>query len=226
MRHQNCQRIFRFPRNSPARPSNSDATALRLESGREINNFGALTPCSDGASPLPVNMTIERIPVATDEARALVGELDAALALEYPPEQQHGLSIDAIFQPHIRFFLVRLAGEAVGCGGVALFADFAEVKRMFVRPSARRRGVAKALLARLEAEALEAGLASLRLETGERQTAAIDLYAAAGFRRCGSFGQYAAMGPYATATSVFFEKPVAARPNLEDASPAGARGRA
>jgi hypothetical protein len=37
------------------------------------------------------------------------------------------LDIDAIFQPHIRFFLARLGGEAVGCGGVAFFRDFAEV---------------------------------------------------------------------------------------------------
>src|SRR5215475_13847294 len=99
---------------------------------------------------------IEAVPVPTDEVVELIGELDQVLSAEYPPEQRHGLAIDAIFQPHVRFFLARLRGTAVGCGGVALFADFAEVKRMYVRDAARGQGVAQALLARLEAVAREA----------------------------------------------------------------------
>jgi hypothetical protein len=62
----------------------------------------------------------------TDEVRELIGELEAVLSAEYPPEQRHGLKLEAIFEPHIRFFLARLNGHAIGCGGVALFADFAE----------------------------------------------------------------------------------------------------
>jgi putative acetyltransferase len=152
---------------------------------------------------------IETTPIATDEVRALVGELDQALSVEYLPEQRHGLAFDAIFQPHVRFFLARLGGTAVGCGGVALFSDFAEVKRMYVRDIARGRGVARAMLARIEMEARQAGLALVRLETGERQVAAMRLYARAGFRRCAAFGAYAAMAPQAIATSVFFEKRLA-----------------
>src|SRR5882724_2488165 len=108
---------------------------------------------------------IEAAPNATDEVRALVGELETVLAAEYPPEQRHGLSLDAIFQPHVRFFLARLRGVAVGCGGVALFPEYAEVKRMYVRENVRGRGVADAILARIEAEARDAGLSVLRLET-------------------------------------------------------------
>ena len=63
------------------------------------------------------------------------------------------LALDAIFAPNIRFFVARLNGAAVGCGGVAFFADFAEVKRMYVREVARGRGVAQLLLARIEQEA-------------------------------------------------------------------------
>jgi putative acetyltransferase len=74
-------------------------------------------------------ITVELASAATDEVRILVGELEQVLAAEYPPEQRHGL-LDAIFQPHIRFFVARLDGAAMGCGGVAFFADFAEVKRM------------------------------------------------------------------------------------------------
>ena len=149
---------------------------------------------------------IELAPTATEEVRALVDELEAVLAAEYTPEQRHGLALDALFQPHIRFFLARLDGAAVGCGGVALFEDFAEVKRMYVRDAARRRGVAGAILARLEDEARNAGLSWLRLETGEHQVAAMQLYARAGFRRCAAFGDYTGMAPQSIATSVFFEK--------------------
>src|SRR5580693_2369316 len=112
-------------------------------------------------------LRIELVPSATEDVRALIDELEAVLAAEYLPEQRHGLALDALFQPHIRFFLARLHGAAVGCGGVALFDEFAEVKRMYVRDAARRRGVAGALLGRLEDEARSAGISWLRLETGD-----------------------------------------------------------
>jgi putative acetyltransferase len=152
---------------------------------------------------------IEAVPGPTEEVRALVGELEAVLSAEYAPEQRHGLALEAIFQPHIRFFLARLGRAAVGCGGVALFPDFAEVKRMYVREAARGRGVAQAILTRLEQESLGAGLSLLRLETGEGQVAAMRLYMEAGFRRCPAFGAYALMAPQAVARSVFFEKRIA-----------------
>ena len=154
---------------------------------------------------------IELAPNATEDVRALVDELEAVLSAQYPPEQRHGLALDALFQPHIRFFLARLHSQAVGCGGVALFDDFAEVKRMYVRDAARRQGVAGALLARLEEETRVAGLAWLRLETGEHQIAAMQLYARAGFRRCPAFGDYALMRAQSIATSVFLEKRIGSR---------------
>lgn len=149
---------------------------------------------------------IELAATATRDLRDLIGELDQVLAAEYTPEQRHGLTLTALFQPHIRFFVARLNGAAVGCGGIALFDDFAEVKRMYVRGSARGRGVARALLARIEIEARAAGSLILRLETGERQVAALRLYALAGFKPCAAFGDYMAMRPAAIATSIFLEK--------------------
>jgi putative acetyltransferase len=149
---------------------------------------------------------VEQITKATDDVRLLIGELDQVLAAEYLPEQRHGLALEALFQPHVRFFLARLNGAAIGCGGMALFDDFAEVKRMYVRETVRRRGVAQALLTRIEMEARVAGFVVLRLETGELQAAALRLYARAGFRPCAAFGNYAAMRPEAIATSIFMEK--------------------
>ncbi|HEU0215943.1 MAG TPA: hypothetical protein VFQ90_04725, partial [Stellaceae bacterium] len=82
---------------------------------------------ADGSATI----NIEPALAPTDEVRALVDELETILAAEYPPEQRHGLALDAIFQPHIKFFVVRLDGAAVGCGGVALFDGFAELVKRF-----------------------------------------------------------------------------------------------
>lgn len=155
---------------------------------------------------VPVQISIDRVVVPTDDVRALISELEQVLGAEYPSEQRHGLSLDAIFQPHIQFFVAHRDGSAVGCGGVALFADFAEVKRMYVRPAARGKGVAEALLNHIEDAARTAGLERLCLETGDRQIAALRVYARAGFSRCEAFGEYAAMPPEHVAASVFFEK--------------------
>ncbi|HSS00226.1 MAG TPA: GNAT family N-acetyltransferase [Kofleriaceae bacterium] len=158
-----------------------------------------------------MDLLIERASAPTDDVRTLIAELEDTLAAEYPPEQRHGLALDAIFQPHVQFFIARLDGVAVGCAGVALFPDLAELKRMYVRPAARGRGVADALLARIETATRDAGLVRLCLETGDRQLAAMRVYTRAGFSRCEAFGAYAAMPPASVATSVFFEKHVGNR---------------
>jgi len=155
------------------------------------------------------SITVEAVRTATDDLRDLIAELDQTLAQDYAPEQRHGLPLDAILQPHVRFFVARLDGNAVGCGGVALFATFGEVKRMYVRESARGRGIARALLSRIETETRKGGLDVLRLETGDRQLDATRLYERAGFIHCDAFGDYASMTPQALATSIFFEKRLA-----------------
>ncbi len=153
-----------------------------------------------------MSITIELATSPTDDVRALVAELEEVLSAEYPPEQRHGLSLDAIFAPHVRFFVIRDGGRAVGCGGVAFYPDYAEVKRMYVRDAARGTGMAPALLARIEADTRNEGLTLLRLETGTRQHAALKMYGRAGFRPTGPFGDYALMPAEAIATSVFMEK--------------------
>jgi putative acetyltransferase len=140
------------------------------------------------------------------EARSLVAELDSLLAEGYPPEQQHGLTLDEIFAPHVRFYVATLNGDPAGCGAVALNGGWAEVKRMYTRPAVQGRGVARAVLDRLEADARGAGAQWLRLETGDVLTAAMALYRRAGFRPCGAFGPYLHKPTDTVARSRFFEK--------------------
>ena len=155
-----------------------------------------------------MSIAIELLAGPTDEARALIAELDEVLGGLYEAEQRHGYSIEQAFQPHVRFFVARLDGEAVGCGAVALFEGYAEVKRMYTRAAARGQGVGGAILGRIEAEARSVGKPVLRLETGTLQAAAIGLYERRGFKPSAAFGPYAALPPHRIATSLFYEKPL------------------
>ena len=153
-----------------------------------------------------MSIMIERAVETTTEVHDLIGELNEVLGAAYEAHQRHGLSIEQLFEPNVRFFVARLDSIAVGCGGVAMFEDYAEVKRMYTRPAVRGRGVAKALLRRIEDEACRAGKSVLRLETGTHQQEAIGLYEGMGFRQRGPFGAYAAMPARNIETSIFFEK--------------------
>jgi len=86
------------------------------------------------------------------------------------------------------FLIGWLDGAAVCCGGVKRLPDGAcEIKRMFVVPEARGRGVARALLHALEDEARRLGYAIARLDTGPRQPHARRLYEGEGYRPIGNF---------------------------------------
>lgn len=123
----------------------------------------------------------------------------------YPPESNHHLSLDALRAAHIRFLVARdTAGRAVATGALALFGPWAELKRMWVVPAMRGRGISKAILEGLEAKAREEQVACLRLETGIKNHAALALYERAGFARCGPFGDYRA-----DPLSVFMQKQLA-----------------
>lgn len=154
----------------------------------------------------PLSIVLELTERATDEARELIGELEAELSGPYAADQRHGFGVDRVFQPDIRFFVARVDGEAVGCGGIAFDDGFAELKRMYVRPALRGRGVVQALISRLEEEARSRGYKRLTLETGDAQLAAIRVYERAGYRRCAAFGAYAGLEAHAIVRSVFFEK--------------------
>ncbi|RBY93695.1 GNAT family N-acetyltransferase [Blastococcus sp. TF02-8] len=99
-------------------------------------------------------------------------------------------------------------GTPVGCGALRALGDgAAEVKRMYVVPSARGRGVSKAVLAGLEEAARDRGWTTLRLETGPLQPEAVGLYRGAGYRETGPFGAYRD-DPDAV-DSLFFERHLA-----------------
>ena len=130
---------------------------------------------------------------AAVEARALYPELFDADA-PWPtnaPTPARGVYLIAYENDH-----------AVACGAIRpLDAKTAEVRRVFVTTSARRRGVAARVMEALETRAVSLGFTRLLLETGNRQAAAMALYESLGFQRIPPFGEYVG-----DPTSVCFEK--------------------
>lgn len=89
------------------------------------------------------------------------------------------------------FLVAELDGVAVGCGGLRLLQDgVGEVKRMYVDPAARGRGVARALLRGLLDHARAQGLRRVQLETGTEQPEAMALYASEGFEPVAGYGHH------------------------------------
>jgi putative acetyltransferase len=134
-------------------------------------------------------------------ATALLNASHTLMQSLFPPADNFFLDIDALCAPDIRFFAAMEGTTCLGTGALALRDGYGEVKSMFVDEAARGRGVADAILRRIEGEARNLGLAALKLETGNVLHAAHRLYARHGFTPCGPFGDYPN-----SPSSIFMEK--------------------
>lgn len=132
--------------------------------------------------------------VAFDDPAA--ARLSAAMEAEMVVRYGDGGAIPVAAQDfsgeHAVFLVAAVDGRDVGCGGVRPLADgIGEIKRMYVDPVARGRGVGRAVLRGLLTHGREVGLVRLQLETGTAQPEAMALYAAAGFTSIRAYGHYA-----------------------------------
>ena len=137
-------------------------------------------------------MRFEAVPAHIPPASDLLAAMVAEMAPLYGRIDAPGMpsATPADFAPPRGAFLVGFDrhGAAVCGGGVkGLDGEAAEIKRMYVVPEARGRGLAKALLAALEDAARDLGYGIVRLDTGPRQPHAQRLYEAAGYRPIGNF---------------------------------------
>jgi GNAT superfamily N-acetyltransferase len=138
-------------------------------------------------------LRIERAELTSDVALTLIAALNAELSALYPePGANHfTLNVDEVAPGRGGFFVAYVDGAPVGCGAVRQIQGAeAEIKRMYVAPALRSRGVGGLVLQALEAEARALGATRLVLETGERQPAAIHLYEKLGFQVIPPFGEY------------------------------------
>jgi putative acetyltransferase len=151
-----------------------------------------------------MSLSIATEPFESSDAQRLIAALDAGLAAVYTPEQRFGPNLKPAQLAGGRgtFVIAREGGRAVGCGAIRLQdATTAEVKRMYVEPDERGKGVGRAVLDSLEVAARRMGVRRLVLETGVHQEAAIALYTRAGFTPVDCWGEY-----LSSPTSVCFEK--------------------
>ena len=138
------------------------------------------------------DLHVEAVPFDHPDAVALRTAQRAELTERYgTPDSEPGPAPTAA--DTTVFLLARdAAGRAIGCGALRELGDGAgEVKRMYVVPSRRRSGVARAVLAALEEEAARRGWTLLKLETGTEQPDAMAFYERHGYRRIPNFGHYA-----------------------------------
>jgi ribosomal protein S18 acetylase RimI-like enzyme len=148
------------------------------------------------------NISIDPERPDTADASALVAELEAYLSPQYPPASQHGLNVEQLIREKVAFFVLRSGGKPAGCGGIQCFGtDYAELKRIYVRPAFRKCGLGKIILRHLEGFAGSMGISVVRLETGIYQREAIGLYEKAGYKEIPAFGPYAP-----DPLSAFYEK--------------------
>jgi|EndMetStandDraft_5_1072996.scaffolds.fasta_scaffold01602_3 putative acetyltransferase len=142
---------------------------------------------------LPMRIEIQREDLASPVALRLIRALDAELSRLYPEQGATHFRLDAdeVAPERGGFFVAYVNGSPVGCGAVRqLDAETAEIKRMYVDPGMRRRGVGRAVLAALEREAARLGVRTVVLETGARQPEALRLYEATSFSPIPPFGEY------------------------------------
>ncbi len=136
-----------------------------------------------------------------DEYRRLLQSSDDYAAALYPAESNHMLDIDTLLRPQMNFFGVLIDGVIKGCGGFWAHADYVEIKRVYIDPTARGLGLSRKLMVVLEEEARALGFIVARLETGVSQPEALGLYRTIGYVDRGPFGGYE-LDPL----SVFMEK--------------------
>jgi putative acetyltransferase len=137
------------------------------------------------------DMTIRREDPGRADIVPLLEDGERNSAELYPAESNHHLPLEALRAADVRFFVGRdNAGRPLATGAIVLHGDWVEIKRMWVVASARGRGLSKAILTRLLAEAKSHGASLARLETGVVSHAALALYRGAGFAEREPFADY------------------------------------
>jgi putative acetyltransferase len=130
--------------------------------------------------------------VHSQEAHELMGALTQELKLRYGDDGGvNGFRYEDFAQKKAVFVLARWEREAIGCGAIIpLQEDIAEIKRMYVAPLFRGKGISRQILIKLEDLAQSYGFQKIWLETGTEQPEAISLYFSCGYHPIPLYGYY------------------------------------
>jgi putative acetyltransferase len=140
---------------------------------------------------LPLRFHIDDLSGAP--TRALIAIHLAGMHASSPAESVHAFDVEKLRHPDVTLWSAWLGDELAGCGALKrLDVERGEIKSMRVADAFLGRGIGRAILQHLVAEARARGMRSLWLETGSSAsfTPALRLYESAGFVRCGPFNGY------------------------------------
>lgn len=146
-----------------------------------------------GGSPA---LDLRVVSYGIDDAQVLTAEVQAEYGRRYGGDGDISpIDVHQFDPPGGHFLMVYVDDVPAAMGGWRrggpLGESDAEIKRMYVRPAYARRGLARAILAELEASAAAVGITRLVLETGTAQPEAIALYLSSGYVEIPKFGFYA-----------------------------------
>lgn len=123
----------------------------------------------------------------------LFTEIDRLMNTLYPIASDQSLELTELKQPNVRAVGLQNEDGIVACGAIVKQFDsklYGELKRLYVKPAYRGKGLSKRIMQTLLHYAGEAQIPLMRLETGSKQSEAISLYESLGFKRCDRFGLY------------------------------------
>jgi GNAT superfamily N-acetyltransferase len=140
-------------------------------------------------------LDIRDVPYDGPDAQRLIDAVQAEYVVRYGGPDETPVDPTEFTPPGGVFMIGYLDGAAVATGGLRRHTDRTdavevEIKRMYVVPEARGRGLARMMLAALEQRAAALGATRLLLETGLRQPEAIRLYESSDYERIDGFGHY------------------------------------
>ena len=145
-------------------------------------------PEEDGSFHLVFAPMPASAPPAADLVEAMVQEMDDLYGARIDGSDMPSATPADFTRPHGTFVVGFLDGEPVAGGGVkTLSPGVGEIKRMYVAPHVRGRGVARRLLAALEDAARRLGHQRVRLDTGPKQPHARHLYSSAGYSEIANY---------------------------------------
>ena len=125
----------------------------------------------------------------------LVAQMQQEYVVRYGGVDTAAVDLSEFVPPLGRFHVGLLDGVTAAIGGWRLFCGGAqqtvEIKRMYVAPAFRGRGLSRRMLAELERSAADAGARRIVLITGDRHVEAITLYESSGYKPTPGFGHYA-----------------------------------
>ena len=169
-------------------------------------------PTSAEQLPGGAQVRLRALPYDHPVAQHLVERVQQEYVLRYGGRDE-AVVAPADFEPPAGIFLVaEVDGEVAGCGAWRVLpSGDVEIKRVYVEPANRRRGLARVIMAALEDSAARAGHRSVVLNTGQEQPEALVLYDRLGYRPVPGYGVYAC-----APDAVFLGRDLGQRDGTED----------